>query len=497
MSRKHLCRETIAFIAFFSTIPIYSPNVVPLRQHLQNDETMGYFVIPMLAAAAIASAISFAHAAASSSRFKKLFRMYSFVSPFGYAACMVYFVLASIGAIPMQTTLVAICAVFVGLFLPRVTIRWGKRLEPLCLQQALFFVCITCVGTAAIDWIFNTLPPVPLATLAASMMLFGTFSPYVLSASEQTGYVEDPKNATQENDPGRLPCITTESDFTDSNDRHAKISLIPRFVSVLVPGLIGLSVFAFHMGVSREVILDSISTEILGNIIASLILVPLCFTRGKQPISVLLFSGIAPVAATALLSYMSIASDFGASDDFISIGIYAFFCIAAQISLALGIAGTHAREFSTPMIWSGFLALFCVFSILGLTLGSILSGKQAIMPQTIAAVYCAYLIIQSVCSLLKNNPPSHDGNPESTDEEGDYARRCEKLAESFSLSPREKEIATYLGRGHTCSYVAKALVISESTVYTHARNIYRKVGIQSKEDLIQILTTDPKSQQGK
>lgn len=159
MSRKHLCRETIAFIAFFSTIPIYSPNVVPLRQHLQNDETMGYFVMPMLAAAAIASAISFANAAASSSRFKKLFRMYSFVSPFGYAACMVYFVLASIGAIPTQTTLVAICAVFVGLFLPRVTIRWGKRLEPLCLQQALFFVCITCVGTAAIDWIFNTLPP--------------------------------------------------------------------------------------------------------------------------------------------------------------------------------------------------------------------------------------------------------------------------------------------------------------------------------------------------
>ena len=486
MSRKHLCRETIAFIAFFSTIPIYSPNVVPLRQHLQYDETMGYFVIPMLAAAAIASAISFAHAAASSSRFKKLFRMYSFVSPFGYAACMVYFVLASIGAIPTQTTLVAICAVFVGLFLPRVTIRWGKRLEPLCLQQALLVICIVCASTAAINWAFSFSPPVLLASLFIAMTAFGSFFPCIPSATKRPEHAEAYESENRKNTPR---CANDSKSEAEAADQGGAV-IIPRFVSVLIPALIGLSVFAVHMGVSRESILDSISAEILGNVIASLALVPLCFIKSRQqPVSVLLFSGVAPTAAILLLCYLAIANDFAISNDFISTGIYTFFCMIAQISLALGIAGTHAREFSAPMIWSGFLFLFTTFSVLGLSFGAFLSDGQPFMPQTITALYCAYLVVQSIRSLWTNGLSRFDGGKKHANEESDYARRCDKLAADFLLSPREKEIVTYLGRGHTCSYIAKTLVISESTVYTHARNIYRKVGIQSKEELIQILTS--------
>ena len=68
-----------------------------------------------------------------------------------------------------------------------------------------------------------------------------------------------------------------------------------------------------------------------------------------------------------------------------------------------------------------------------------------------------------------------------------FEERCRMLAEKFALSPREYEIATLLGRGHTSAFIAKSLIISESTVYTHARNLYRKIGIGSKEELIQVL----------
>lgn len=486
MNKRILCLETVALVAFFSTMPIYSPNVVPLQQCLQDNEAMGHFVIPMLVCAAIASAGSFAHAAMRKPLFEKLFALCSLASPLGYVLCMSYFALASIGAIPAQETLAMLCGIGIGLFLPFVAIRWGKRLVSLRLQQALLVVCIVCASTAAINWAFSFSPPVLLASLFIAMTAFGSFFPCIPSATKRPEHAEAHESENRENTPR---CANDSKGEAKTADQGGAV-IIPRFVSVLIPALIGLSVFAVHMGVSRESILDSISAEILGNVIASLALVPLCFIKSRQqPVSVLLFSGVAPTAAILLLCYLAIANDFAISNDFISTGIYTFFCMIAQISLALGIAGTHAREFSAPMIWSGFLFLFTTFSVLGLSFGAFLSDGQPFMPQTITALYCAYLVVQSIRSLWTNGLSRFDGDKKHANEESDYARRCDKLAADFSLSPREKEIVTYLGRGHTCSYIAKTLVISESTVYTHARNIYRKVGIQSKEELIQILAS--------
>lgn len=492
MRKRTLCLETIALVAFFSTMPIYSPNIVPLQQCLKNDATMGWFVVPMLVCAAIVSAVFFVFAATRAVRPERPLATYtlcSLASTLGYVACMTYFVLVATGALQPHATAVTLCGVGIGICLPPTAIRWGKRLASLRLRQALFLVCIVCTSTAAINWAFSLLPPTVLAVLYIAMLAFGSFLPcaFLVAARRKRADVGDA--AKQENAPCLSDVAKDKASDADRNDEQAASLLIPRFVSVLIPALVGMSVFAFHMGVSRESILDSVSTEILGNVIASLILAPLCFVKSRQPTSMLLFSGAAPVAAAMLLCYMAVANDFGVPSDFISTGIYTFFCMIAQISIALGVAGTHAREFSAPMIWSGFLALFITFSILGLALGGLLSDEQPFMPQTITALYCVYLVAQSVRSLWKSSLASRDGGFEPADEESGYARRCEKLAADFSLSPREKEIAGYLGRGHACPYIAKTLIISESTVYTHSRNIYRKVGIQSKEELIQILTS--------
>ena len=42
----------------------------------------------------------------------------------------------------------------------------------------------------------------------------------------------------------------------------------------------------------------------------------------------------------------------------------------------------------------------------------------------------------------------------------------------------------YLGRGHGIAFVADALVISESTVRTHVKSIYKKLGVNSREELV-------------
>ena len=67
-----------------------------------------------------------------------------------------------------------------------------------------------------------------------------------------------------------------------------------------------------------------------------------------------------------------------------------------------------------------------------------------------------------------------------------FKRKAEEIGDAFRLSPREREILGYIGRGHSSVYIAKTLVISENTVYTHVRNIYRKTGADSREELLEM-----------
>lgn len=61
---------------------------------------------------------------------------------------------------------------------------------------------------------------------------------------------------------------------------------------------------------------------------------------------------------------------------------------------------------------------------------------------------------------------------------------CEQLAEQRGLSPREQDILIATAQGLTRAEVAETLTISEETVKTHLKHIYRKLGIASKDELI-------------
>jgi DNA-binding NarL/FixJ family response regulator len=51
------------------------------------------------------------------------------------------------------------------------------------------------------------------------------------------------------------------------------------------------------------------------------------------------------------------------------------------------------------------------------------------------------------------------------------------------LTPREAEVLELLQDGATNAQIAHSLSIGIETVRTHARNIYRKLGIASRRDL--------------
>ena len=60
--------------------------------------------------------------------------------------------------------------------------------------------------------------------------------------------------------------------------------------------------------------------------------------------------------------------------------------------------------------------------------------------------------------------------------------RC--AADAYHLSAREAEVLGYLIQGRGEAYIAEALFISVSTVKTHRKNIYRKMNLGGREELL-------------
>lgn len=66
-------------------------------------------------------------------------------------------------------------------------------------------------------------------------------------------------------------------------------------------------------------------------------------------------------------------------------------------------------------------------------------------------------------------------------------RRCDEVAQRFELSPRETEVLVFLARGRDAAYVAERLTIAKSTVTTHRKSIYRKLGVHTQQQLLSVV----------
>lgn len=55
------------------------------------------------------------------------------------------------------------------------------------------------------------------------------------------------------------------------------------------------------------------------------------------------------------------------------------------------------------------------------------------------------------------------------------------------MTARELDVLSYLVRGYTLANIAPELFLSEHTVRTHVRYIYEKMGVHSRQELLEAL----------
>lgn len=124
------------------------------------------------------------------------------------------------------------------------------------------------------------------------------------------------------------------------------------------------------------------------------------------------------------------------------------------------------------------------------------TGTVALMALALAAIYLTSTAIMFILKDRSLPTLSHkeEGSPDATEPERIVEDRvqatCCVLAERAGLTPREADILGCLAQGRSTQYMAERFCVSENTVKSHVRNVYRKLDVHSKQDVIDIINSD-------
>lgn len=158
-----------------------------------------------------------------------------------------------------------------------------------------------------------------------------------------------------------------------------------------------------------------------------------------------------------------------------------------------GLGSYLIKNAGLPAIWITACPSGALFT--GLALGSmfgslIIQGFDTAVLQGFASVYAFLLVL--VALFLSNNKNLEYGwgtiKPGTSGTHEDLLQRCcAYLSNEHGLTRREGDVVLLLAQGKSRKAVAQELYVSENTVKTHVRNAYRKLFVQSHEDLLELI----------
>ena len=124
---------------------------------------------------------------------------------------------------------------------------------------------------------------------------------------------------------------------------------------------------------------------------------------------------------------------------------------------------------------------------LGLALGC-LGGFVAVKADiTLHNLIPIYLGLVFVASLALALIAEQRFNIERTTAPSSLQDSCDELKRMYGLTPREREIIELLGQGRSVPFIADMLFLAKSTVETHRKSIYKKLGIHNRQELLNLL----------
>lgn len=83
-----------------------------------------------------------------------------------------------------------------------------------------------------------------------------------------------------------------------------------------------------------------------------------------------------------------------------------------------------------------------------------------------------------------------DADDESPSTPRRFQLRCERAAQLYGLTAKELEVMTLIAKGRSVQRIQETLGIAASTVNTHVGHIYRKMGVHSRQEMLDFIDSD-------
>lgn len=200
-----------------------------------------------------------------------------------------------------------------------------------------------------------------------------------------------------------------------------------------------------------------------------------------------LFHGIIAMLCSALL--IAVVQPFPViGESFQLVG----FCYVHLIMW--GVCSYLTKSFSLPATW--VVAWPTCSLMLGQLVGGSLSATLVQQPDAafwiqITATVVSFVMLMAALLMLSNRNlttgwgiarPANAVSPDSAIEQV-----VQMLTVENSLTPREFDTLELLARGRNRKFISEELVVSEETIKSHVYSIYRKLGIHSQQELLDLI----------
>lgn len=171
-------------------------------------------------------------------------------------------------------------------------------------------------------------------------------------------------------------------------------------------------------------------------------------------------------------------------------------CMASVFGLLLmgrnSIAAVRARLFGRAWgacVLGCLLGAGCAYAVLALR--DRLSFYDAIFTWLPAVLVLSCVVIAALMLGRGERSGRWAEEGPAKDLSGDGGASCAMLAERFGLTPREEEVLGLLAQGRSAPAIADILSVQVSTVKSHVGQIYRKAGVNTRQELLDALYRGP------
>ena len=204
-----------------------------------------------------------------------------------------------------------------------------------------------------------------------------------------------------------------------------------------------------------------------------------------------------PLMVAAFLILPNVGVLGQAASDFCTSASYTAFSILIMLIMA-----NLCYRYGMSAVWlfgieRGVRALFTLFGrqaeqLLGAPVFGLAGSQAVVSGLVVILVVAATMILFSEKELSSRWGVSFLGEEGAAGDRAivkkqELANRCQELARTHGLSPREEEVLLLLAQHKTVGSIERELFIANGTAKTHIRHIYRKLDIHSRDELTDAL----------